>query len=119
MCLFADEFASADAWFVLNRLVDLVFILDMVVILKTARKDGRKMISNHMDIACNYLKGWFLFDLAASVPLDVILWLVSGGSLSASQGASASRSTKLIRVIKIFRIFRILRLLRLKVCETD
>jgi len=113
----------------------MIFLLDMVAIFITATKDGRRLVMEHKEIALTYLKGWFLFDLAgmymshvcfvvslcfccpthaASVPLDLILWLGSGASFNNSPGASASRSTKLIRVIKIFRIFRILRLLRLK-----
>ena len=111
-----DEFDKIDAWFIFNRLVDLIFISDMVIIFMTARKDGRKLIISHYKIAMAYFKGWFLFDLVASVPLDLIMWLGTGAELGGSDDTSSqlSRSGKLIRVIKIFRTFRILRLLRLK-----
>jgi len=111
-----DEFAEVDAWFVLNRIVDFVFISDMVMVLLTAYKDGRKMVTSHRRIAIRYLKSWFWFDLIASVPLDLLIWMSTGAQMgdSESDEGDLSRSTKLIRVIKIFRTIRILRLLKLK-----
>ena len=111
-----DEFEQVDAWFVLNRLVDFIFISDMVIICMTAQKDGRKMITSHRRIAINYLKSWFLFDFCASVPLDLILFVGTGARMGTEEESDGdfSRSAKLIRVIKIFRTFRMLRMLRLK-----
>ena len=113
-----DEFSESEIWpwFVFNRLVDLVFIMDMVIIMMTAIKDGRKLVTDRKLIIKRYLKGWFLFDFAASVPIDLILWIImSGGSFATDgSGGRASRSAKLIRVIKIFRTLRIMRLIKMK-----
>ena len=110
-----DEFRAPDIWFVLNRLIDIVFIMDMVIIMMTAFKDGRKLVSDRKRIACRYLRGWFIFDLAASVPIDLIMWIMTSGQFTDDDGpGQASRSAKLIRVMKFFRTFRILRLIKMK-----
>ena len=111
-----DEFAQADMWFVMNRLVDVIFISDMVVICLTAQKDGRMMITSHRWIIGNYLKSWFTFDLLASIPLDVIIWMSLGSQFGqdSSNNGDYARSAKLLRAIKIFRILRILRLVKMK-----
>ena len=76
------------------------------------------MVTDRRSIVINYLKGWFFFDLTASIPIDLIMWMITTGCEFAAESeqssGSASRSTKLIRVIKIFRTFRILRLAKLK-----
>ena len=104
-----DEFEHIDAWFVLNRCVDVIFGCDVAIIFLTAHKNGRKLVTSRRHIAREYLRSWFFFDLIASIPLDLLLWLSAG-----SQQGDFSRSTKLIRVIKVFRTLRILRLRKLK-----
>ena len=113
ICADTDEFAQIDAWFVCNRIVDFIFITDIGIIMMTAQKDGRKLITGHTQIVLNYARSWLLFDLAASIPLDLILWLATGAHMG-EKSDTLSRSAKLIRVIKIFRTLRMLRLLRLK-----
>lgn len=82
----------------------------MVVICLTAQKDGRKMITSHRWIVGHYLRTWFTFDLLASIPLDVMIWISLGAQFGqdSSNNGDYARSAKLIRAIKIFRILRIL-----------
>lgn len=100
-------------WFVLNRLVDLFFVIDMVMVFHTSIRDGKKWIVERKDIARHYFKTWFLLDFMATIPFDVILFLVSNEEGN-SGTSTATRSTKLLRVAKIFRTLRILRLLRIQ-----
>lgn len=96
-------------WFVLNRIVDLVFVCDMCVAFITALKDGKMYNTAHLAIIIKYLRSWFVVDLVATVPLDLIFWLANDAG-----SGGFSRSAKLLRVAKIFRTLRILRLFRVK-----
>ena len=53
-----------------------------------------------------YLRGWFLMDLIATVPVDWITDNLSGNS-------SISYINKLLRMLRLFKLFRIIRLLKL------
>ena len=104
-----DELNQLDIWFILNRIVDLVFISDIIVIFLTAYQDGKHYVVAYNLIAWQYIKTWFLIDLCSSVPLDLIFWLFNPDS-----SGQAARSTKLFRVIKITRTLRILRIFKLQ-----
>lgn len=106
-----DEFASENlGWFIMNRIVDTVFLSDIIIIFFTAFQDGRHYVIRHKLIACQYLTTWFFLDLIASVPLDLIFWSFG----DTGESTEAARSAKLFRIIKIFRTLRILRLFKLK-----
>lgn len=107
----SDEFDLQTnlAWFIINRLIDSAFITDMVIIFITAIRDGKTYNTDHLDIAIHYFKTWFIFDLFATVPFDLIIWTSSG--YETSQNA---RGTKLLRVTKVFRTLRMLRLFKIK-----
>lgn len=54
-----------------------------------------------------YLRSWFIFDIASTVPLDQFLQVVTNAS-------SSLLTLKLIRVFRLFRLLKLMRLLRLK-----
>lgn len=59
---------------IMNYIVDTLFLIDIVVIFFTAYYDEDvKIIDNRKKIARNYAKGWFIIDLLAIIPIDVIL----------------------------------------------
>ena len=65
-----DEFTSdAFGWFVVNRIVDVIFIMDIYVIFITAQFKGKKLVLKHRPIAMQYLKTWFVLDFVASIPV--------------------------------------------------
>ena len=58
-----DEFTSENnVWFILNRLVDSVFLLDIIIIFLTAYKDGRNYVVRYRLIAWHYVTTWFFLD---------------------------------------------------------
>jgi potassium voltage-gated channel Eag-related subfamily H member 8 len=58
----------------MNTITDLMFGMDIVIIMNSAFYDGEmNLIDNRKDIAINYFKGWFAVDLLAIIPFDVIL----------------------------------------------
>jgi hypothetical protein len=102
-----------DALFLINRLVDVGFILDMVLHFFTAYqdKDGN-IVDDHTEIVSHYLKTWFTFDAVTAVlpiPFEFI-----GAATGDTTGGKIKvlRAARIIRIIKILRIFRASRILQ-------
>jgi hypothetical protein len=60
---------------VLNRIIDIIFLIDLVINFRTTVKNtltGEEIMSSK-GIAMHYLKTRFLIDLIASIPLDSII----------------------------------------------
>ena len=60
-------------------------------------------------IFLRYLKGWLLIDLASSIPLDMILYLLFGEMQNMQLNNDL---LKLLRVPRIYRVMRVARLFR-------
>ena len=133
---------SPPTWlFVLNRVVDLIFISDMVVSFITMfRVTTQKAIDvDHewkyapMEIAKHYLKGWFLLDTfsVASSAFDIIpfvddmmnsyrvaggaalFWAGNGPGVIDGSGAGAEGGTTNLKALRIVRTLRLIKLVRL------
>lgn len=85
--------------------MDFCFITDCIINFNTAFIDKNKVLHvSRVDIAKDYLKGWFWIDIPASIPVDFIVeFLIS------SQGGGTG-SLKLIRFLRLFRLFRVVKL---------
>ena len=100
-----------DARFVLNRVVDLVFLTDICFnfFLPYAAADNSKFITDHWQIVRHYLYGWFFVDVASVIPYDIIAFLVqedSYANLKVLRAIRLLRLAKLLRVVRVGRIFR-------------
>ena len=59
---------------IFNYAIDGLFFVDIIVIFNTVFYDNDiTVVDNHKAIAINYLRGWFMVDLLAIIPIDVIL----------------------------------------------
>ncbi|ETO03844.1 voltage-gated ion channel superfamily, partial [Reticulomyxa filosa] len=96
-------------WFVSDRSVDIIFGMDMLLMFITAIPNGRMLIIKKKEIAWIYAKGWFIPDLIATVPIDLLVMFCTN-----SRQINLERSAKLLRIAKSARLFRVMRLLRLK-----
>merc|ERR1719242_2776349 len=93
---------------VISLLVDILFLIDIVVIFRTAyfaRFDTLNLVSSGTLISKRYLFGdmgigWFLPDLLMSLPFEFIL---------PGEAGIASEIFKMLRVIKLIRMFDILK----------
>ena len=94
-------------------IVDASFLLDIILNFFTAyeEKDGR-LVSDLKEIASNYLQGFFILDLIASLPLEFLINSTMGASGYAGVN-KASKLTKLPKLIKFLRVMRLLKLLRM------
>merc|ERR1719515_444841 len=102
----------------MNRLVDLVFVMDMVLqffLMYPVKTALREVLEDrHHMIVRNYLRRWFWVDLFTVLPFDVLsLFLEADGvsRLKAVRVIRLLRLLKLVRVLKASRVFR-----RLEVC---
>ena len=109
-----------DALFIINRMVDMIFIVDMVIqffLMYKAPPDLRGAglwITDHRKIAWNYLTGWFLIDLISVVvsAFDVIA-LASAYQARADNIKSGSSQLSRLTFFRVIRILRLVKLVRL------
>ena len=74
---------------------------------RTAYEDHHGfLVRDTREIAKNYLKGWFVFDLLASIPFGYVGLLM--------HSASTRKTGQQLKVLKVLRLLRIVKLLRLR-----
>ena len=116
-------------WMV-NRIVDICFVLDMVFSFNLAYQEpperGGHMVYSHRLIARRYLLGWFTIDLFSVLPFFLITlnWqdpFGNGPSLpdlnvssleDAAGRSSATRSVVLVRLVKMLRMLKLTRIFK-------
>jgi CRP-like cAMP-binding protein len=91
----------------MNYCFDSSFAVDVVLNFFTGYYDEDVLVHELRRIRHRYLRSWFLFDVASTVPLDQFLQVVTKAS-------SSLLTLKLIRVFRLFRLLKLMRLLRLK-----
>ena len=96
---------NLDALFGVNRFVDVLFVIDMVLQFKLMyyHANGRLVKSEKL-IRQRYLNGWFTIDLLTVLPYDTTKFMFSEDS--------AGSNAKLFRLIRLCRLVKLLRLLR-------
>jgi hypothetical protein len=126
-----------ESFFIMNLVVDMIFLLDVCKNFSTGYVDENDaIIMDSRLVRRNYLMGFFLTDFCSSIPLDVILKAVSlllltlilllptfrltplfiqagiesdvGGTVSGTK--QSLKMLKLLRITKLFRLFRLNRL---------
>ena len=92
-------------WTIFDCLVILVFALDIVVNFYAAYKnDEDEWVTDPIQIKRHYLRGWFLFDVIAALPVDFIVDALSTDKHMAAQ-------VQAIRILKTIRLIRAVKLL--------
>jgi len=63
---------TRDAFFSFS--VDVTFIVDIIINFRTTFVNSNdEVVSHPIKIAVHYLKGWFIIDLVAAIPFDLLL----------------------------------------------
>jgi hypothetical protein len=96
-------------WKIINSLVDICFTLDIFIVFNTAYYDeDYKIVEDRKIIAKTYLKGWFIIDVGAVVPFELIF-----GSIGSYNGlikiARIGRLYKLLKLTRMLRVFKFLK----------
>mmetsp|Transcript_30932 Transcript_30932/g.72530 ORF Transcript_30932/g.72530 Transcript_30932/m.72530 type:complete len:863 (+) Transcript_30932:37-2625(+) len=94
---------------VINRIVDIVFIKDMIMqfFMKVERntRQGKIWVRDRRKVALLYVKTWFLIDLASVLPYDDFTDLLQ-------ESADGIQSVKILRTIRVLRLVKLLRILK-------
>ena len=106
---FPTSLAECDALFFLNRLVDMVFITDMVLQFFIAYSEpisqGGKIVRDSNAIMRHYFRNWFWVDAVSVVPYDYVSHL-------AAESGTNGRHLKALRLVRLLRLVKLVRIVR-------
>ncbi|VDP71659.1 unnamed protein product [Schistosoma curassoni] len=64
-------------------LVDVMFIIDILINFRTTYVNKNdEVVSHPKRIAAHYIKGWFIIDLVAAIPFDLLFFRTAGDQVS-------------------------------------
>lgn len=104
--------AQFNAMFVINCLIDLVFLFDLVLQFfvmypKRTKFNGIMLEQRQSHIAAHYLKSWFVIDLLSVVPFELISVVTS------SKQMAQMKVVKVVRLLRLSKLMRVMRASRL------
>ena len=114
---------TIDSLFLINRSMDVIFYIDMIVTFRLAYFDGRsgRWVREGRAIAKRYVKGFFIIDLISVIPLWPLAFSkcrdtlgnsgLSNEALGSSGTSSATRSVRLLRLLRLTRLVKASRVL--------
>ncbi|XP_076853169.1 potassium voltage-gated channel subfamily H member 6a [Brachyhypopomus gauderio] len=89
---------------VIDLVVDVMFIVDIAINFRTTYVNGNdEVVSQPARIAVHYFKGWFLIDIVAAIPFDLLIF---------RSGSDEPQTTTLIGLLKTARLLRLVRVAR-------
>ncbi|XP_076360745.1 voltage-gated inwardly rectifying potassium channel KCNH6-like isoform X2 [Tachypleus tridentatus] len=93
---------SDDPIVIIDLLVDVMFIIDILINFRTTYVNtNEEVVSVPSQIAAHYLRGWFIIDVVAAIPFDLLLF-----------GTETDETTTLIGLLKTARLLRLVRVAR-------
>jgi hypothetical protein len=107
MMAFSDGDNTTSGLFYLDSTINILFAIDIVLRFFTAYidDDSLELRDAKVDIAMDYVKGWFFIDLISVIPFDLIF--------SYSNVNRITRFSRLGRISKIVRMIKMVRLLKI------
>jgi hypothetical protein len=99
---------------IVDYCVDILFFTDVIVNFITSIEDPvrQTIIKNPKAIASAYLQGWFILDLTACLPFDLLFGLFDPANGSGVDKNSVE-NRKLIKLARLYRLIRIVRMLKI------
>ncbi|XP_077481778.1 voltage-gated inwardly rectifying potassium channel KCNH6 [Stigmatopora argus] len=93
---------TCDPLNVADLMVDVLFIVDIVINLRTTYVDRNdEVVTQPGRIAKHYLKGWFPIDLFAAIPFDLLIF--RSGSDEMATLTSLLKTARLLRLVRVAR----------------
>ncbi|XP_041122884.1 potassium voltage-gated channel subfamily H member 6-like isoform X1 [Polyodon spathula] len=87
---------------VVDLIVDIMFIIDILINFRTTYVNIHdEVVSQPGRIAVHYFKGWFLIDIVAAIPFDLLIFR-----------SGSDETTTLIGLLKTARLLRLVRVAR-------
>ncbi|XP_049715903.1 potassium voltage-gated channel subfamily H member 6 isoform X3 [Elephas maximus indicus] len=85
-----------------DLIVDIMFVVDIVINFRTTYVNTNdEVVSHPRRIAIHYFKGWFLIDMVAAIPFDLLIFRTG-----------SDETTTLIGLLKTARLLRLVRVAR-------
>ena len=98
-------------WKAINLTIDTLFFMDIIATFNNAYYDeDYQIVTNRKLIASKYLRSWFVIDLFAVVPFDML----STRSNNLNDMARFTRLSRMYKLMKLARLLRILKILKQK-----
>ena len=70
-----DKGRYTDPLTIIDLIVDVMFIIDILINFRTTYVNKNDEVVSHPGkIAVHYFKGWFLIDVVAAIPFDLLLF---------------------------------------------
>ncbi|XP_045077039.1 potassium voltage-gated channel subfamily H member 6-like isoform X2 [Coregonus clupeaformis] len=89
---------------VVDLVVDVMFIVDILINFRTTYVNHNDEVVSHPGrIAQHYFKGWFLIDIVAAIPFDLLIF---------RSASDEPQTTTLIGLLKTARLLRLVRVAR-------
>ena len=114
--------AWLDVWFLTNRLLDIIFTIDMIlqffIAYETRDERGRLFwVEDRNLIVKRYLRSWFVLDAATiAVPGGIDIWTstMEEADSTSSSSASIEAASKMsfVRALRVLRLVKLVRLVR-------
>ena len=99
-----------DSWFVFQNVVDILFWTDLTInMFSSYYNDEGTLVTDRKKVIMTYVKTWFVIDLMACIPFDLIENALSGDSSNTKkiQLVRLSKLPRLYRIIKLAKVFKI------------
>ena len=97
---------ESQKWMTINYVIDSLFFTDIIIIFNSAyNDDDYRLIEDRGVIAKNYLHGWFLIDVMAIIPFDLVF--------SGNQFNEIIRITRIGRLYKLVKLTKLIRILKI------
>ena len=109
---------SFDALFIVNRVVDSIFAVDILIQFITMTEanadsaQGSTWVTSPRKIAWNYMTSWFLLDVFAVAISGIDIYAVVAESLWGPGATDQLSRLVVLKVCRVLRLFKLARLLR-------
>jgi len=100
------------AWFWVNVLVDMIFVVDVVLNLRTGYMVEGHFVRDDWLVMRHYLRGSFAFDLISSFPLNLVIYALDDGS-NDENSRSGARANKMLRLLRVAKLVKLVRMRKL------
>ncbi|XP_044149995.1 potassium voltage-gated channel subfamily H member 2-like isoform X1 [Bufo gargarizans] len=98
---------------VVDLMVDIMFIIDILINFRTTYVNTNEEVVSHPGkIAIHYFKGWFLIDMVAAIPFDLLIFGSGSEEWMEENPKNRKETTTLIGLLKTARLLRLVRVAR-------
>ena len=97
---------------VIELLIDVMFVADIGLNFVTGVDTGNgEIMTDFQSISSNYLKGWFIIDVIAVLPVPYVqLWVANACPIPDDLDGSALRVLKALRLLRLTNLLRVVHL---------